>query len=575
MEVKISEIVIGKRHRKDLGDIDVLAESIQKIGLLHPIVILADKTLVVGERRLAAFKKLKRSTIPANVANNLQEMELLLAAECEENTCRKDFTPEEAVIIGERIEAIAREQARKAQEEGRKNGGGDKRSGKAKEERSGKSFTKAKRDNSKRASAVAAAAVGMSHVTYEKAKEVVEEARKNPETAGVLLEEMNRTGKVSGAAKKLKVQKQAEAIASEPPPLPTGPFRVIVVDPPWKYDNRADDASHRASNPYPSMSIEEIKGMDIGSIAHADSVLWMWTTNSHIPESFAIVEAWGFTYKTILTWVKDRMGTGDWLRGKTEHCLLCVKGKPTIKLTNQTTAISGPMREHSRKPEEFYELVEELCPGAKMGDSAQKEWALHVASKGNVVLPSYGLQDVAKETKAPVLFYLGGNLVAPDMLIMSIEKGARWNEVKSKAEPSFYRIRQRWEHGCDYSLFEEYSRVEKSSGAGVFIIVSESKSPENEHKYSRLLPSNSWLSISLATARICGERRPNWPGGERDNRRGRRGMGGFLWPRSVMMKLDFKSKTCFFHQMGIEPGEILCPRCREAVKNIEALGQPF
>jgi hypothetical protein len=60
------------------------------------------------------------------------------------------------------------------------------------------------------------------------------------------------------------------------------------------------------------------------------------------------------------------MGTGDWLRGKTEHCILAVRGQPTVTLTNQTTLLDGPVREHSRKPEEFYALVEALCPGSKV-----------------------------------------------------------------------------------------------------------------------------------------------------------------------------------------------------------------
>jgi N6-adenosine-specific RNA methylase IME4 len=83
--------------------------------------------------------------------------------------------------------------------------------------------------------------------------------------------------------------------------------------------------------------------------------------------AFDIVEAWGFTQKTILTWVKDRMGIGDWLRGQTEHCIMAVRGHLTTTPTNQTTVIHAPRREHSRKPEEFYALVEDLCPAAAGG----------------------------------------------------------------------------------------------------------------------------------------------------------------------------------------------------------------
>jgi N6-adenosine-specific RNA methylase IME4 len=68
----------------------------------------------------------------------------------------------------------------------------------------------------------------------------------------------------------------------------------------------------------------------------------------------------------MLTWAKDRMGLGDWLRGQTEHCLLAGRGRPSLMLSNQTTLIHGQRREHSRKPDEFFVLVEKLCPGSKV-----------------------------------------------------------------------------------------------------------------------------------------------------------------------------------------------------------------
>jgi N6-adenosine-specific RNA methylase IME4 len=74
------------------------------------------------------------------------------------------------------------------------------------------------------------------------------------------------------------------------------------------------------------------------------------------------------------------MGTGDWLRGQTEHCLLAVRGSPTVTLTNQATALHGLVREHSRKPDEFYVMVEALCPGSKLELFARTErpgWAAY------------------------------------------------------------------------------------------------------------------------------------------------------------------------------------------------------
>jgi N6-adenosine-specific RNA methylase IME4 len=85
-------------------------------------------------------------------------------------------------------------------------------------------------------------------------------------------------------------------------------------------------------------------------------------------EAFQALDAWGFQQKTILTWAKDRMGMGDWLRGQTEHCLMAVRGKPIVTLTNQTTLLQGPVRAHSQKPVEFYNFVEKLCPAPRYAE---------------------------------------------------------------------------------------------------------------------------------------------------------------------------------------------------------------
>jgi N6-adenosine-specific RNA methylase IME4 len=114
------------------------------------------------------------------------------------------------------------------------------------------------------------------------------------------------------------------------------------------------------------MGIEEIMGLAASDIADEDAILWLWTTNAHLRVAFDVVKSWGFEYKTLLTWVKDRMGTGEWLRGQTEHCLLATRGKPVFIHGNHTTVLNALRREHSRKPEEFYILVEATCPGSKV-----------------------------------------------------------------------------------------------------------------------------------------------------------------------------------------------------------------
>lgn len=183
----------------------------------------------------------------------------------------------------------------------------------------------------------------------------------------VIAKSDGRAGTMRAHAKQVEKREVAKQIEAEPAPLPSGPYRVIVSDPPWAYDKRAGDATHRGDLPYPSMTTDAICALDVATLAHPDAcILWLWTTNAFMRDAYRVLDAWGFEEKTILTWVKDRMGLGDWLRGQTEHCILAVRGRPTVLLTNQTTALHGPLREHSRKPDEFYALVEALCPGSKV-----------------------------------------------------------------------------------------------------------------------------------------------------------------------------------------------------------------
>jgi len=187
-------------------------------------------------------------------------------------------------------------------------------------------------------------------------------------------------GKVSlnRAYRTVTRNRAAEKITNEPAPLPTGPFRIIVADPPWSYESRKDDSAHRAANPYPDMTTDEICALPVGNLAHTDSILWLWTTNAFMRDAFRVLDAWGFEEKTILTWAKPKFGLGDWLRGATEHAIMAVRGHPIVTLTNQTTLLHGEARQHSRKPEEFYTFVEALCPGSKVelfGREQRDGWA--------------------------------------------------------------------------------------------------------------------------------------------------------------------------------------------------------
>lgn len=296
----------------------------------------------------------------------LSALPLALRIEIEENAVRKDLTQSELAVQQEQILAAIREH----KQPGRRTDllrQGD---------------TSAQVHTEVRATKAVGKLFGEGETQVSKRLAVTRAAEAEPEKFGKLVEDMDRTGRVDGPFKRLKVMKQSEAIRKEPPPLQNkGPYRVIVADPPWPYELRKEDPSHRATHPYPQMSMDEIRAVKVAAIAHEDCLLWLWTTNHHMREAFTVLDAWGFQQKTILTWVKDRMGTGDWLRGQTEHCLMAVRGNPTVHLTNQTTALMGPMRANSQKPDEFYSFIEKLCPAPRYAElfsrQARENWDGH------------------------------------------------------------------------------------------------------------------------------------------------------------------------------------------------------
>jgi len=370
----VDSIQVGSRIRRETGSLEGLQQSIQEIGLLHPIVVTAEHRLLAGYRRLMAFRELGLTEIPAHVVRDLTEYHQFLQVESDENTERKELLPSEMVRRLELLEEWEREQARERQRRTQLDG----RDAEGNPVFGSVKFTEPKEKSQTRDRV--ARVGGVSGPTYAKAKAVVQAAEEEPEKYQPLQEEMDRTGNISGAYRKLQVQRQVEQLEQELPPLPTGPFHVIIVDPPWAYEKRSNDVTQRGQTPYPTLTIEEIRALPVGSLAGEDSLLWLWTTNAHLPMAFEILQAWGFAYKTCLTRVKPKMGLGDWLRGQTEHCLLGVRGRPVVTLTSQTTVLTAPLRDHSRKPEEFYQLVEALCPGTKLELFARAErpgWVCH------------------------------------------------------------------------------------------------------------------------------------------------------------------------------------------------------
>lgn len=154
-------------------------------------------------------------------------------------------------------------------------------------------------------------------------------------------------------------QKLAEISAGNKDLSADRTYNVIYADPPWQYEFSKSD-SREIENHYPTMPLEEICALPVSDIAADDCVLYMWTTSPKLKESFEVLEAWGFEYKTCAVWDKQKIGMGYYFRQQHELLLVATRGSlPAPEpATRPSSVLSYPREKHSAKPHEFYEVLE-------------------------------------------------------------------------------------------------------------------------------------------------------------------------------------------------------------------------
>ena len=173
-------------------------------------------------------------------------------------------------------------------------------------------------------------------------------------------------------------------------PLPSDRrYAVIYADPPWDFEvyNEESGIERAAANHYSTMSLDEICALPIPSLASPAAALFMWTTVPHLRESFQVLDAWGFEYKTNIVWVKDKIGLGYFVRNQHELLLIATRGDmPTPLSANRpSSVITAPRREHSRKPDEAYALIERMYPELPRIELFARQTRLGWAAWGNEV----------------------------------------------------------------------------------------------------------------------------------------------------------------------------------------------
>lgn len=155
-------------------------------------------------------------------------------------------------------------------------------------------------------------------------------------------------------------------------PLPGHKYKTIYADPPWA-ERGSGKIKRGADRHYALMKTEDIIKLPVRGLIDPEGChLYLWTTNNFLPDALEVVEAWGFEYVTMITWIKDRQGLGQYYRGLTEHCIFARTQKRLPykivdgKRQQGVTGFYEPKREHSRKPEKMREMIERVSYGPRI-----------------------------------------------------------------------------------------------------------------------------------------------------------------------------------------------------------------
>jgi len=326
--------------------------SIRENGILVPLAVKDDGTIISGHRRWQAALALKMECVPVQVvryADDLDEREAII-----EFNRQREKTFSQKMAEAEELEAVERERARRRQLSQLKRG-----------DREPVKETLPEREKGQTRDKVAAAVGLGSGRTYDKAAKVWEAAKEGNEVALELVEKLDK-GEVSIhkaykdiRRQELRKEKQEELQTRE---LPTGVFEVILADPPWRYQF-SETQSREIENHYPTMDLDDIKNLNVPSAD--DSVLFLWATAPKLEEALEVLNSWGFTYKTCAVWDKEKIGMGYWFRGQHELLLVGTKGsfpapEPSARFSS---IIKEPRSTHSTKPKVIYEMLEAMFPG--------------------------------------------------------------------------------------------------------------------------------------------------------------------------------------------------------------------
>lgn len=240
----------------------------------------------------------------------------------------------------------------------------------------------------------------------------------------------------------MKAEPLRDALPPPPLPLIEGGFKTILADPPWRFTNRTGKVApeHRRLDRYSTMELQEICDLPVADVAAKDAHLYLWVPNALLPQGLQVMESWGFRYVSNIVWAKrrkdggpDGRGVGFYFRNVTELLLFGVRGsmRTLQPARSQVNMLETRKREHSRKPDEQYPLIEACSPGPYL------EMFARYPEPGWVVWGDESHEEVTPRGK--------------------VHKGYAGGEINVPQLPLFARLSDAEKADVAYELKSEYS----------------------------------------------------------------------------------------------------------------------